>query len=115
MKINLKLNKDKLRIENNATFSWGEWAITHHYGAQMPNGHYFEGFPWIDITHQQVNVAELMTANIKTSSSLNEAFEKTAQQLNDEYKATLELAPKDHPLFNYPKLSDSQSMEFTPK
>ncbi|HEY9699099.1 MAG TPA: hypothetical protein V6D10_17695 [Trichocoleus sp.] len=109
MKYQLKLNLNNIKVDQSAIFTWDSPAAAAHEGITLNDGQQLPGYQWIDVTHQQVNLPEVMGEQISTSKTLQEAFNKTARHLAQQYQEALQQAPADLP-WDYGAIAASQQL-----
>lgn len=75
-----------------ATYSWGneevDYAVDVYFGQQYVGGGRGIDRPWVDVTLGQVNLPALFAANF--SGDIGKAFEKTAEDLGDQFKDAID-------------------------
>ncbi|BAU12881.1 hypothetical protein LEP3755_34140 [Leptolyngbya sp. NIES-3755] len=109
MNYKLNLNLQNFEIDQKAVYRWSNASA--HEGVTLVDGTQVQGFQWTDRTLERVDIPELMKVELKSSSSLNEGFQKTAQQLGSEFQSTIEaVAESDN--FDYQAIKNSQTLSF---
>lgn len=111
MKYQLSLNLKNLKVDQKAIVTWESPAAAAHEGITLNDGTQLPGYQWTDLTHQQVNLPEVMGEQISTSSTLQEAFNKTALHLAQQYQEILAQAP-DSLSWDYEAIANSQKLTF---
>lgn len=112
MGYNLRLNLQNLQIDQAAKYRWSDpTSGAAHEGVTLTDGTQAQGFHWTDQTLQRIDLPEVMKAEVKKVSTLDQAFKATAEALNSELKSTLDQAP-DSNSFDYQKIKESQTLSF---